>query len=79
MFNFTINFDEEQQAKRLYQDLQNLCIGKPYDRAIAFVDGYLGALQDYRDKYQRGYTNWQIMYAGYNIYRYLANKLLQEK
>lgn len=79
MYDFRINFNEEDEAKEVIESLKEYCIGLKYDRAIAYVDGYLGAMQDYRDRYQQGYTNMQIMYIGFHVYRWLASKILTHK
>ena len=79
MYDSRINCIEENEANKVILSLEDYCTGLRYDRAIAYVDGYLGAMQDYRDRYQQGYTNMQIMYIGFHIYKWLANKVLTYK
>ena len=74
MYDFRINFNEEKEAIELLESLKADIKGLRDELALEYVKGYLTALENYWDKYQNGYTNMQIMYIGYYIYRYIAER-----
>ena len=56
MYDFRINFHEEDEAKEQIEMLKQHCNHMRDDLCMEFIKGYLSALQDYRDTYNAGFT-----------------------
>ncbi len=68
----------KDEAKEQIEMLKKHCDHMRDDVCMEFIKGYLTALQDYRDKYQSGFTQIQILYIGYHIYQWLSDRHLKE-
>ena len=77
-YDLRINFHEEDEAKEQIEMLKKHCDHMRDDLCMEFIKGYLTALQDYRDKFQAGFTQIQILYIGYHIYQWLTDRHLKE-
>ena len=79
MYDLRINFHEEDEAKEQIEMLKKHCDHMRDDLCMEFIKGYMTALQDYRDKFQSGYPQIQVLYIGYHIYQWLSDRHLKEK
>lgn len=77
-YNYRINLDEEKEAKELITSLKEHCSKVSASYGIAYVTGFLSALQEHSDKYGTGYTNMQIMYVGFYMFKWLSEKAVKE-
>ena len=78
MYDFRINFNEEEEAREQTEMLKQHCDHMRDDLCFEFIKGYLSALRDYRNTYNAGFTQIQILYIGYHIYQWLADRHLKE-
>ena len=73
-YDIRINFHEEDEAKEQIEMLKQHCDHLCGDLAYEFIKGYIQAIQDYRDRFQSGFTQMQILYIGYHIYKWLSDR-----
>ena len=72
MYDFRISFNEEEESKQCVEQIIKVCEHMRGELAMEFVKGYVQALQDFEDKFPRGFTHTQILYISYLLYKWLA-------
>ena len=78
-YDIRINMNEENEAKEQIEMLKTHCEPLRDELALEFIKGYIQALQDYRDKFNAGFTKIQILYIGFYIYEWLTDRHKETK